>query len=217
MNIIAIIQSRMTSSRYPGKVLSPFLGKPILAHVVERIRMSDLSLPIVLATSDDVADDPLALYGNYLSLCVARGPRDDVFGRFIQVLRKHSCEAFFRVCGDSPLLNPFLFEKAVAIYKNTNFDIITNVFPRTFPIGMSVELVQTNTFLSLEKIISRKDDREHITQFYYNNPKMFNIKNIECVNPADSKLRLAVDEIDDLKNIERWLQSDGRWECLGIK
>lgn len=217
MSIIAIIQSRMTSSRYPGKVLAPFLGKPVLAQVVERIKSSTTSLPIVLATSDDTADDPLVLYGNHLGISVERGPRDDVMGRFVKVLGKFSCEAFFRVCGDSPLLLPFLFNKAVSIYKNSTYDLITNVFPRTFPIGMSVELVSTKTFLSLEKTITKKDDREHLTQFYYNHPEKFRIRNIECDNPVDQKLKLAVDEIDDLKRIERWYRMENIWDRFVIK
>lgn len=207
MTIIAIIQSRMTSQRYPGKVLAPFMGKPILAHVVERIRLSKVSFPIVLATSDDVADDPLALYGQHLGLSVVRGSRDDVLGRFAQALQEHPCEAFFRVCGDSPLLVPSLFDKAVVAYKEGAFDVVTNVFPRTFPMGMSVELLRTRTFLDLEANVSEQGDREHLTQFYYRYPEQFRIYNIKCANPAYPELRLAVDDVDDLKKLTAWLLS----------
>lgn len=202
MQITAIIQARMTSQRYPGKMLAPFQGKPLLSHVVERIRACNVKMPIVLATSEDIADDPLALYGNQLGVSVERGPRDDVMGRFVRVLGKHACEAFFRVCGDSPLLIPDLFEKAVDLYIGGSYDLVTNVFPRTFPAGMSVELLGTKTFLGMEKDVVEREDREHLTRYYYRNPEKFKIHNIKCDNSFDPGLRLTVDEIQDLKRLE---------------
>ena len=116
MSIIAIIQSRMTSERYPGKMLAPFLGKPVIAHVVDKIRISKVNPKIILATSENHTDDPLVLYAKYLGIEVVRGSHNDVFGRFISALKKYKCDAFFRVCGDSPLLLPSLFDKAVSIF-----------------------------------------------------------------------------------------------------
>jgi len=228
--IMAIIQARMTSSRYPGKMLAPLRGKPVLAHVLARIRAGVSHMPVVLATSDDASDDPLALYGQHLGIAVVRGPREDVLGRFAIALRVHPCTAFFRVCGDSPLLSPDLFKKAVAVYRQQEeqeqqvdqekqeerFDLVTNVFPRTFPVGMSVELVRSDTFLSLEKTITDPADREHVTRYYYQHPEKFHIRNIECANPADPTLRLAVDELQDLKNIARYLESGIPWQCSRI-
>ena len=83
MTIKIIIQSRMTSKRFPGKMMAPFLGKPMLGNVVDRIKKSKHNLKIILATSDDYTDDPLALYGNYLGLEVVRGPKENVYKRFL--------------------------------------------------------------------------------------------------------------------------------------
>lgn len=218
MKYIAIIQARMTSSRYPGKVLAPFLGKPVLAHVVDRIRKTDLSPKIILATSDDKADDPLAIYGQSLGIIVERGPRDDVLGRFAMVLQQHPCQAFFRVCGDSPLLLPHLFDKAAEYYRENTFDLVTNVFPRTFPVGMSVELINTKTFLELEKRITDNQDREHLTRYFYSHPDQFKISNIKCADNIDPELRLAVDELEDLKRLGGWLAEAGEeyWKLFPV-
>ncbi|MAJ85980.1 MAG: hypothetical protein CL687_03300 [Candidatus Pelagibacter sp.] len=204
MNLIAIIQSRMSSDRYPGKMLAPFLGKPIFNHVVERIRETKINLPIILATSKEVTDDPLVLYAKHLGLEVVRGDLNDVVGRFNLTLRKYKCDAFFRVCGDSPLLYSSLFDTAASIFEKTNFDLITNVFPRTFPPGMSIELIKTKTFLDKENKIINKYDREHITQFFYRNSKEFRIFNIKCSKPISSNLKLSLDELQDLKTLELW-------------
>ena len=204
MSIIAIIQSRMTSKRYPGKMLAPFLGKPVLAHVVEKIRKSKINPKIVLATSKNKTDDPLVLYAKNLGIEVVRGSQNNVFQRFILTLKKFKCDAFFRVCGDSPLLFPLLFDKAASVYKKSKYDVITNVFPRTFPIGMSVELINTRTFFKIRKKIINKDDREHISQYFYREGKKFKIYNIECSKPLTQNLKLALDVPNDLKKLEEW-------------
>ena len=207
MSLIAIIQSRMASSRYPGKVLAPFLGKPVLAHIVKRIKASKINPKIILATSEDCTDDPLATYAKFLNIEVVRGSQDDVFRRFILTLNNFKSEAFFRVCGDSPLLLPFLFDKAANIFNKYECDLVTNIFPRTFPIGMSIELIKTQTFVEIDKKIKNKNDREHITQFFYRKEKEFKIHNIKCIKPSDQNLKLALDFPDDLKKLEEWEQN----------
>lgn len=209
MKLIIIIQSRMTSQRYPGKMLAPFLGKPVLAHVVQRLKKTLINPLIVLATSKEIADDPLAIYGQHLGLKVVRGSRNDVMKRFVLSLNKYECDAFFRVCGDSPLLLSFLFDKAVSIYKSSSYDIVTNVHPRTFPIGMSVELVKTKTFIEAEKKIIDNKDREHITKYFYNHPNNFKIYNIESFKNINSNLKLAVDEPKDIQKLEQWYLENG--------
>jgi len=215
MNLIAIIQSRMSSERYPGKMLAPFLGKPILYHVVERIRSSKIDLPIILATSNQVTDDPLTLYAKNLGINVVRGDLNDVVGRYKLTLSSFKCDAFFRVCGDSPLLYPLLFDTASNIFEKNNYDLVTNVYPRTFPPGMSIELIRTKTFINNEKNIVKKNDREHLTQFFYRNSKKFKIFNIKCTNPIGSKLKLSLDELEDLKTLESWyLKNTKNYEKL---
>ncbi len=210
MNLIAIIQSRMTSERYPGKMLAPFFGKPIFDHVVQRIKLSKINPRIVLATSNDATDDPLALYAKNLGIEVVRGSLNDVFSRFTLTLTKFKCDAFFRVCGDSPLLLPLLFDTAASIYKNSNYDLITNVYPRTFPSGMTIELIKTKMFIESEKIIVKKNEREHITQYFYGNSKDFKIFNINCSKPESSKLKLSIDELGDLDRLEKWYESKNK-------
>lgn len=204
MNVKFIIQCRMNSYRFPGKVLAPFLGKPILAHIVECIKKTKLKSSIILATSNKKSDDPLALYGKYLGIKVERGSLEDVSERFALVLKKHKCDAFFRICGDSPLLLTPLFKQALSIYKQGTYDLVTNIFPRTFPRGMSVELIKTKTFLRIQKKISNDENREHLTRYFYKNSKSFEIFNIMCSKSIKPNHKLSVDEIGDIKKLEGW-------------
>jgi len=205
MIINAIIQCRMTSERFPGKVLAPFLGKPLLDHIVGQVKKTHFCSSIILATSVDKTDDPLSIYAKDLGLEVVRGSLEDVVERYALALDCHSCDAFFRVCGDSPLLLPNLFDHAVSIYKNKPYDIITNVFPRSYPAGMSVELIKTETFLRTKENIISRNEKEHLSKYFYNNYKNFQVYNIECDVAVDKNFKLAVDEFSDLKKIESWL------------
>lgn len=205
MSIIVIIQSRMTSYRFPGKMLAPLMGKPLLYHVVQKIKDTNLNFKkIILATSKDNADDPLASYARSLGLKIVRGSRDNVMKRYKLALNEHKCQAFFRVCGDSPLILPSLFKEAKKIFDMHRYDLITNVHPRTFPTGMSIELFKTKTFLHIEKIVRANKYREHIAQYFYNNSKNFKIYNIKCARPKSNILHLAIDNPKDLRKIKKW-------------
>ena len=140
-----------------------------------------------------------------IGLKVIRGSRDDVIQRFALTLKHYNCEAFFRICADSPLLLPHLFDHAVSIYQKKSYDIITNVFPRTYPAGMSVELFKTDKFLNLKNFFLNDDEKEHISKYYYLNSNDFQIHNIECATQIQPELNLTVDEIGDIKKIEKWL------------
>ena len=205
MIINAIIQCRMTSKRFPGKVLAPFLGKPLIDHIVDQVKKTNFCSSIILATSTNKADDPLCSYAKQIGLKVVRGPLNDVVQRFALAVNQYRCDAFFRVCGDSPLLLPNLFDHAALIYKNKSYDLITNVFPRTYPVGMTVELIKTTTFLEAIEYINSQNEKEHLTRYFYNNFDNFQIYNIECDVTVDQNFKLAIDEHFDLKKIETWL------------
>jgi len=146
-----------------------------------------------------------------------RGPLEDVLGRFDLALTEHPCEAFFRVCADSPLLEPFLFVKALEVFARGQADLVTNVFPRTYPPGLSVELLRTSVFRNMAQRAAAPEDREHVTRYLYAHPEFCRISNIESLRPADPDLRLAVDEPGDMERLEKWRQSNGEYPCAGFR
>ena len=209
-----IIQARMSSNRMPGKMLAPFLGRPLILSVIERLKQVDPKIPVIVGTSNEISDDPLALYVESLGTPVFRGSRENVFGRFAETVKEYPCEAFFRVCGDSPLLDISLFKEAIYLYDNIDgLDLVTNVFPRTFPSGMSVELLNTKMFLNTESHITDPIDKEHVTPYFYKNHKLFKIENIECENASDPTLRYSINDLEDLRFIEKICTSNGIWNC----
>jgi spore coat polysaccharide biosynthesis protein SpsF len=201
VNVRAIIQARMSSARFPGKVLAPVRGKPLVDHVIDRVQRAIPVERIVIATSDQASDDPLAAHVAARGIAVFRGSLDDVFQRFRRCLQAFPCDWFFRICADSPLYNQQLLRSFLSQIRD-DVDLVTNVFPRTFPKGHSVELLRTERFALLDPGELDASEKEHVTKCYYNHPDRFTIINVESGNPDLSSLNYCIDTLDDLRRIE---------------
>lgn len=198
----------MRSKRFPGKVLAPFCGRPVIAHVISRVTKVLSQDQVVVATSKDPSDDPLAYYVKSLGIRVFRGSLPHVVARFQDCLKDYPCEWFFRICADSPLLDSQLLQQMsdVVSEERPKRDLITNIFPRTFPHGQSVELLNAQTFASIDASSLSEEDQEHVTKVYYSHPERFAIMNIESNNPGSAKLRLTVDVPEDIARLESYVK-----------
>ena len=196
------IQARMSSTRFPGKMLAPFRGRPLIEHVVSKVAKALPLSAVTVATSDGVSDDPLALYARDLGVSVFRGPLDDVFRRFQLCLQEYPADWVFRVNGDSPLFDADMVYKMQEYSDRTNLDLVTNVFPRTVPKGRSLEMINVTTFLGLNSEELSARQREHVTPVFYDNPDRFRILNIESGDPSQAEVNLCVDTVKDLRRIE---------------
>ena len=104
-DLAVFVQARMSSRRFPGKVLAPFRGKPILDHVVDAARRGVPDVPVVVATSRETSDDPVAHHMAARGVACFRGELDDVVRRFTACLAEHPCAFVVRICADSPLVD----------------------------------------------------------------------------------------------------------------
>lgn len=199
----AFIQARMSSSRFPGKVLAPFLGRPMIDHVVASVSAAISPDAIVVLTSTDKTDDPLAAYGERQGWNVFRGPLDNVFERFRLCAERLPCDWILRVCADSPLLDPELARSAIGTAVGGPWDVVTNVFPPTFPIGQSVEVVRWKPMQAVDADRLSPEDLEHVTRFFYSHPEEFRILNLQAGEHHTLEPGCAVDTIEDLRRLER--------------
>lgn len=202
MGIGAIVQARMSATRLPGKVLRPLAGKPMLLYLLERLQRSSELVSVVVATSREASDDPVEAFCEKRGLSCVRGPLEDVSRRFIEVLDAFPFEAFVRVNGDSPLIDPELIDRGVKLFRSTGADVATNVHPRTFPKGQSVEVLRSATFRKAYADMVHENCTEHITQHFYDHPDRYDICNFRA-DPARPELRLVVDTPEDAEVIER--------------
>jgi spore coat polysaccharide biosynthesis protein SpsF len=196
--LVAILQARLSSARLPGKVLLPFWkAENLISFLMRRLARARSVKQIVLATSNERSDDPLAEWCSTKRITCVRGPLEDVAGRFRIALERHPSTYFVRINGDSPWYDPELLDEAATYVANGDFDIITNVCPRSYPKGVSIEILKRETFLKCEAGFSSAAEREHVTPFFYAHPEMIKLKNIESGDVALATVNLSVDTRED--------------------
>lgn len=205
----AIVLARLDSSRLPRKVLVPVGGKLILAYVVERAMAAEGVDQVVLATTAREVDTPLETFADSMGIGIFRGSLHDVAGRVLACARAFSLDAFARVNGDSPLLDFELLSRAVAEFRRGDYDIVTNVLKRTYPPGISVEVLDTDVFAEGYQCMTEPQHFEHVTKFFYERPDEWRIKNIESGRDGWDRIHAAVDTPSD---IERFRRIVGRME-----
>jgi len=202
-----VVQARMSSARLPGKVLKPLAGKPVLAWLLERlidVKLSEKKGPgsmIVVATSRAPEDDAVEALARSLGVGCYRGSLNDVAARLADAAQDAGFDAFVRANADSPLLDAALIEHAYGIYAKNECDLVTNVFPRSFPQGMSVELIEVAAMQRVLRSTDDPQDREHVTRFAYANPGRFRILNFSAPRPRP-ELQLSIDTPEDFVRIE---------------
>ncbi len=193
----------MSSRRFPGKVLAPFRGRPAIDHVIENVRVALAEAPVVVATSTEVSDDPLAHHLAARGVPCVRGPLDDVVARFIAAVEAHPCDAAVRICADSPLLPPSMVARVVREAREAwPFDLVTTTAPRTFPKGINVEILRVSTLRALGEEPLTSEDREHLTRYLHRHPDRYRIANVRSNDPTAVELDLALDTLADLERLE---------------
>ena len=198
MQIGAIVQARMNSERFPNKTLYEVGGKPMLRYLLERLEHCNCLDAVVVATSVEPSDTPIAEYCEQHHIPCYRGSLTDVAGRFKEALDMHHFDYFVRVNGDSPLLDQLLIEKGVNVFLNGDFDLVTNTMPPTYPKGQSVEVLRTDTFRKAYERMQATEELEHLTRFYYQHPGDFRIKNFAYPENLND-IRLCVDTWQDME------------------
>ena len=198
--MLCIIQARSNSKRFKNKVLHLIYGIPIIQHVVSRIKRSKKMTKLIVSSSFKKSDDDLISYLKKNRIKFFRGDLENVAMRLYETAKINKAKFFVRISGDSPLIDPKLLDKAIKIsQKEKKYDIVTNVFPRTFPKGQSVEVIKTSIIKKYSKNFS-KLDKEHVTKYFYDNSNEFLIKNF-TFNGKNKIMKLSVDTKRDLKEI----------------
>jgi spore coat polysaccharide biosynthesis protein SpsF len=214
---LAIVQARMGSSRLPGKVLADLSGAPMLQRQLERVSRAASLDAIVVATSADTADDPIARLCERLNVECYRGDLDDVLGRFVGALdafaerQGFGPEVVVRITADCPLISPVVIDSVVNAFftspdKSAKCDYASNTLEPTFPDGVDVEVVRASALREVARTSTDPPEREHVTLGIYRHPEQFVVRNFR--GEVDlSDLRWTVDSAEDLEFV-RWVYSE---------
>lgn len=196
---MAVVQARMTSTRFPGKVLASLAGRPALHLLLERlVRASELD-GVVVATSTDPTDDAVAVAAEAAGVDVLRGPLDDVLERYRIAGETIGCDAIVRITADCPLIDPRTVDLVVRRWREGTEDYVANCFePRTYPPGFDTEVVSRQALVTAAAEATDPEDREHVTPFIRGRPERFTQAKVE-LNPPAGRIRLVLDTPEDLE------------------
>ncbi len=199
--ICAIIQARTGSKRLANKVFTNLCNKPLIWHVVNRIRWCKRIEKIILAIPENSEDDKLSIWAKNNHIDCFRGSQDDVLSRYYNAALSFKATTIIRITADDPFKDPIIIDNVIDFYFKNKLDFAYNNNPPSFPEGLDTEIFSFSALQQAEKESNDPFEREHVTQFFYRNPDKFrqmNYKNDEDI----SFLRWTIDTSKDLKMVE---------------
>jgi spore coat polysaccharide biosynthesis protein SpsF (cytidylyltransferase family) len=201
MQVVAVVQARMGSTRLPGKVLMDVGGIPLLAHTLRRLAACERVDTIVVATTDRAIDDPLVGLAEDEGAGLHRGSETDVLRRIRDAAGAASADVVVRITGDCPLIDPGVVDDVVGELLTSGCDYASNVIRRTYPKGLDAEALWWDTLERLDRLATSDAAREHVTWFAYRErPDLFLLGSVEF-HEDHSEIDWSVDTEEDLRRI----------------
>lgn len=195
--ILAILQARSSSTRFPRKVLQPLFGKPMILRQIERIVLSQKIDRLVVATSTDSSDNELVELLISHGIEVRRGPLDDVVSRFALVINEFHPDHIVRLTADCPLTDPRVIDLVIDEHLRYGHEYTSNVLSPTFPDGLDAEVFTAAAFTRLTSSDLSLSEREHVTLGMYSRPEAYSTRNTSQLIDR-SEHRWTVDVPEDL-------------------
>ena len=197
--VVAVIQARMGSSRLPGKVLMPVAGKPLLWHILHRLRQCRTVDNVAVATSTDPLDDAIAHFCTEHGVTCIRGPLQNVLERYRLAALETGAQTLLRVTGDAPLIDPGLIDYLVYTMVRAGGDYVQ------FETGTlcAHEGVDVFSRRALDWLTEHAADdeiaREHVTSYFKKFPDKVQTVYLPAYGPlVHETARLSVDTPEDL-------------------
>jgi spore coat polysaccharide biosynthesis protein SpsF (cytidylyltransferase family) len=197
---IAIVQARMGSKRFPRKVMLPFGGTPAIGHLLNAVLLIFPAGQVYVATSRNPENAPLIDYCRDRGVRVHCGDEENVASRFGDIINADPHDFFVRLNADSPLLDQSIIREAVSIAGSCEWDIVSTMPGKSYPSGMNVEVLKSETFLDAYTDFSAPRHFEHVTPFFYEQPR-FRVKQVPAAIRNASRYKFSFDTEDDRRGL----------------
>ena len=204
MKVVAIIQARMGSTRLPNKVMKTINDVPMIELLINRLSRALLIDQILVATSDDIKNQPLAHHVESLGYVCVKGSETDVLDRYLKAAHASCADIVIRITGDCPLVDPDLVDEMIRQFQSKHIDYLCNNYPPTYPDGLDIEVFSFSALQKASQEATKSFDREHVTP-YLRDSSQFNIATHTHAEDL-SGLRWTVDEANDFAVIENVFQ-----------
>lgn len=194
--IVGVIQARMGSRRFPGKVLEPLGGKPMIERQIERAAPAKLD-ELVVATSSDPTDEPLCAELERIGIRYFCGALEDVLDRVYRAALASAARHVVRLTADCPLTDYRIVDSVLDAHLGEGNDYTSNTLRRSYPDGLDVEVVTMDALQTAWRECTDPEQREHVTPYIHAHNRRFKLGNV--ANSEDqSHYRVTVDYPEDL-------------------
>ncbi len=206
----------MGSSRLPGKVLMPILGKPMLWHLVKRLEQVSEISGIVIATSDKEQDNRIREFSLSQDFNVFCGDEDDVLDRFYQAVKNTEADDVIRITGDCPLVDPGTVSDLIALFRTQQLDfcgvatgagVAAEEGIKRYPDGLDAEIMRIEVLEQAWTKARKPFEREHVTPFIWKQPERFKLGTLYAPDRDYSDYRWTVDNQEDFELIS-WIYEE---------
>lgn len=200
-NVTVVIQARTGSTRLPNKILMPLAGRTLLERMVERVRHASTPTEIIVATTVDIADEPVRMLCRKIGVRCYSGHPTDLLDRHYCAGRETSADIVVKIPSDCPLIDPQVIDRVIGYFldRRSDFDFVSNLHPPSWPDGQDVEVMPMPLLKIARREAARPLEREHTTPFFWENPSRFSIGNVSWERGLDYSMshRWTIDYIED--------------------
>jgi spore coat polysaccharide biosynthesis protein SpsF len=203
MTLLVVVQARTGSTRLPGKVLMPLAGKPLLGRMLERLRAATTPFELVVATTTDASDDPVAATAAAFDARVYRGHPTDLLDRHVRAARLAGADVVVKIPSDCPLIAPEVVDHVLGAWHERGgaerLDYLSNLHPPTHPDGNDVEVMPLAALEIAWREAAKPFEREHTTPFLWDQPERFHVANVSWETGLDYSQthRFTIDYAED--------------------
>lgn len=222
--ILIVVQARMASSRLPGKVMLPILGKSLLDRMIERLQMVQHTIEVVIATSTNPEDDIIEQEAINIGVPCFRGSSENLLERHYLAALRHNADIILKIPSDCPLIDSRIIDQVLDFFfKNAGqYDYVSNLHPATWPDGNDVEVMTMHCLEKTWRLATRQLELEHTTPYIWENPDQFDIGNVSWDSGKDYSMshRFTIDYREDYEFIkqvyEELYPSNSNFSCEDI-
>lgn len=205
MNTGVLIFARLDSKRLPRKAVLEVQGRSLLSIVISRAKnISDAR--VIIASSDRDSDACLQEIARDHHVEFYGGNPTDLVSRSLAVISHYALDRFVRVNADSPLLSHELINRGLALM-HPGRDFVTNLYPRSFPYGVSVEIVSAEVYRRLS-VEARPEQLEHVTAHLYDNIAQLDYVNMSSQLTDAAQLIMTIDTVQDFLRYKQIIEQN---------
>jgi len=196
MKVGYLITGRLKSTRLPRKLLLEIKGKPILSHMIDRLKLAKNVDEIIICTSDNEQDKPLGILAKENNISCYFGDPDDVLVRLLGAAEKFNLDYILNITADCPFVDPYYADTIVEKFLETDSDLIRQFdLPHgVFSYGIKVD--------ALRKVVSIKDSSDtEVWGRYFTDTGVFKVLDLDVKNKNHRRpaLRMTLDYPEDLE------------------